>query len=66
MGNKSTAMQYTKPIPAPDRASNMQDNIRFSVDDVMKYNQAADTADPTKLTTVDRKKNIMLIIKGRC
>lgn len=57
VGNNSTVMQYTKPIPAPARASNMQDNTRFSVDDVMKYSQAADTPDPRKLIAVDRTKN---------
>jgi len=44
-------MQYVKLIPMLERASNIEDNTRFSVEEVIKYNQATDTPDPQKLTT---------------
>jgi len=51
VGNISTAMQYMRLMPTLDSASNTDDRTRFSIEDVMKYNQAADTPDPKKLTT---------------
>jgi len=42
-------MQYVKLLPILERASNIADNARFSIDDVMKYSQAADKPDPKKL-----------------
>lgn len=51
VGNNSTAMQYIRLMPALESASNTADNIRFCVEDVMKYKKAAETPEPTKLTT---------------
>lgn len=39
-------------MPILERASNTDDKMRFSVEEVMKYNQAADRPDPKKLVTV--------------
>lgn len=50
-------IQYNKLIPILESASNVEDNTRFSVEEVMKYKQAADTPDPKKLTTKDKIKN---------
>jgi len=44
-------MQYNKLIPILESASNIEDITRFSIDEVIKYNHAADTPDPKKLTT---------------
>lgn len=55
VGNSSTAIQYIRLMPALERDSNTEDNMRFSVEEVMKYKQAADTPDPKKLTTVKTK-----------
>lgn len=52
VGNSSTVMQYVKLIPILERASNIADITRFSIDDVIKYSQAADIPDPKKLTTI--------------
>lgn len=38
-------------MPALESASNTADNIRFCVEDVMKYKKAAEIPEPTKLTT---------------
>lgn len=52
VGNISTAMQYMRLMPTLERASNTDDRMRFSIEDVMKYKQAADMPDPRKLTTI--------------
>jgi len=44
-------MQYNKLRPILERASYIEDNTRFSIDEVIKYNQAADIPEPKKLTT---------------
>lgn len=62
VGNISTAMQYIRLIPTLERASNIDDRTRFSIEDVMKYKQAADMPDPKKLTTKWNKHLIMLIV----
>lgn len=48
-------MQYIKLIPTLERASNTEDNMRFSTEEVMKYKHAADNPDPKKLTTKNKK-----------
>lgn len=40
-----------------ESASNAEDNTRFSIEEVMKYKQAADKPDPKKLTTKNKIKN---------
>jgi len=60
VGNNSTAIQYIRLIPTLERASNTEDNTRFSSEDVMKYNKAADRPDPKKLTTRKNKNPILL------
>lgn len=43
-------------MPILENASNIEDNTRFSIEEVMKYSHAADIPDPKKLTT---KQNII-------
>jgi len=63
VGNNSTAIQYIRLIPTLERASNTEDNTRFSSEDVMKYKQAADRPDPKKLTTRQYRSTILSSVK---
>lgn len=62
VGNISTAIQYIRLMPALESASNTDDNMRFSIVEVMKYKQAADKPDPKKLTTVNNWEQFGLMI----
>lgn len=44
-------MQNIRPTPVLEKASNTEDNTRFSIEDVIKYKRAAETPAPTKLST---------------
>lgn len=44
-------MQYVKLIPILEKASNIEDNTIFSIEEVIKYNHAAEILDPKKLKT---------------
>lgn len=48
-------------MPALESASNTADNIRFCVEDIMKYKKAAEIPEPTKLTTKLKQKLIIII-----
>lgn len=54
MGNRSTITQYTVLIPSEVRASNIQDNIRFSRELCTKYNPIVTAPATTKLNTVKK------------
>lgn len=48
-------MQYVRLIPILEKASNIEDNIIFSIEEVIKYNHAAEILDPKKLKTIKIK-----------
>lgn len=60
VGKSSTPMQNIRPTPVLEKASNIEDSTRFSIEDVIKYKRAAETPDPTKFST--RQKNSSFII----
>jgi len=44
-------MQYVRLIPILEKASKIEDNMIFSIEEVIKYNHAAEILDPKKLKT---------------
>lgn len=48
-------MQYVRLMPILEKASNIEDNIIFSIEEVIKYNHAAEILDPKKLKTISLK-----------
>lgn len=55
VGNKSTITQYTVDIPSDVRASNMQDNIKFSTELCTKYNPIVTVPATTRLNTISKQ-----------
>lgn len=58
VGNKSTITQYTVLMPSDVRASNIQDNTKFSTEFRTKYNPIVTAPATTKLNTAPIKQKI--------
>lgn len=56
-------MQYVRLIPILEKASNIEDNTIFSIEEVIKYNHAAEILDPKKLKTRQKKKNHITVFR---